>query len=38
MGDDDIAQVKVEAVPKEFEAACREAAEVCPVEAISVEE
>lgn len=34
----DVATVKVETVPKQFEATCREAAEGCPVEAISIEE
>jgi len=38
MGDDDVAVVKVGAVPADAEDACREAAEGCPVDAISVEE
>lgn len=36
--DDDVAKVKVEVVSKEAEASCREAAEGCPVEAISIED
>ncbi len=38
IGDDDLAKVKVATVPSEAEESCREAAEQCPVEAISVEE
>ena len=38
MGDGDVAEVKVEQVPAEHEDACREAAEGCPVEAITIEE
>ena len=38
MGDDDVAVVKVGAVPADAKDACREAAEGCPVDAISVEE
>ncbi len=38
MGDDDLAKVKVDPVPAKAEESCREAAEECPVEAISVEE
>jgi ferredoxin len=34
----DLAEVKVEAVPKEAEAACRHAMNDCPVSAISVVE
>jgi ferredoxin len=34
----DVARVKVDPVPPEAEAPCREAAEGCPVEAISIEE
>ncbi len=34
----DIAMVKMEEVPEEFQEACREAAESCPVEAIIIEE
>lgn len=35
---DGIAKVKVDPVPAEAEADCREATESCPVEAISLEE
>lgn len=35
---DDIASVTVDTVPPEAEDTCREAAESCPVEAISIEE
>jgi len=35
---DDVATVKVDPVPAEHEDACREAAEACPAEAISIEE
>lgn len=38
MSDDDLAVVKVDLVPAEAEGTCREAAEECPVEAISIEE
>jgi ferredoxin len=38
MGDDDKAAVKVDPVPAEAEAACRDAAEQCPVTAIAVTE
>jgi ferredoxin len=38
MGDEDIAVVKVDVVPAELEDTAREAADQCPVEAISVEE
>jgi ferredoxin len=34
----DVAAAKVEEVPEELEGACKEAAESCPVEAISIEE
>jgi len=34
----EVATAKADIVPKEFEDACREAAEGCPVEAISIEE
>jgi len=34
----DVAVTKMEEVPEELEAACREAAESCPVEAILIEE
>ena len=37
MTDEDKAIVKVDPVPTEHEDACREAAEQCPVDAISVE-
>ena len=37
MTDDDKAIVKVDEVPPEHEEACREAAEQCPVDAISLE-
>ena len=35
---DDIAQVIVDVVPEEHEAACRQAAEECPSEAIIIEQ
>jgi len=35
---DDLAVVKVDPVPAEAEASCREAADSCPVEAITIEE
>ena len=35
---DDVARVKVDVVPPEAEETCREAAEGCPNEAISIEE
>lgn len=35
---DDVAKVKVDVVPPDQEASCREAAESCPVEAISIQE
>ena len=34
----DVAVAKMEEVPEELEGACREAAELCPVEAILIEE
>ncbi len=34
---DDVAAVIAEPVPEEFEEACQEAADDCPVEAISIE-
>ena len=37
MTDDDLAVAKPGDVPAEFEEACREAAEQCPVEAIAIE-
>ena len=36
--DDDVAKVVVDEVPSEDEDACREAAESCPVDAITIEE
>jgi len=36
--DGDVAKAKVEIVPTEAEASCREAAEACPVEAIAITE
>jgi len=36
--DDDVAKVIVDEVPAEAEDTCQEAAESCPVEAISIEE
>lgn len=38
MNNDSVAEVRVNPVPTEAEEACREAAEDCPVEAISLEE
>ena len=38
MGDDNKAKVKLDPVPSAFHAACREAAEGCPEEAIRIEE
>jgi len=38
MNDEDKAVVKVDPVPPEHEASCQEAAELCPVDAISIEE
>ena len=35
---EDVAVVKADPVPPDFEEACREAADGCPVEAISLEE
>jgi len=35
---DDLAQVKLDPVPAEHEDTCREAAESCPVEAITIEQ
>jgi len=37
LGDSDVAVVKVDPIPPEAEAACREAADVCPVDAITIE-
>lgn len=34
---DDVAKVKVNPVPTDQEASCREAADSCPVEAITIE-
>ena len=36
--DDDVAQVKVDVVPEEFEELCEQAAEECPSEAIIIED
>ena len=36
--DGDVAKAKVDPVPADAEADCREAAESCPVEAINIEE
>jgi ferredoxin len=36
--DDDVAQVKVDVVPEEFEELCEQAAEECPSEAITIED
>ena len=38
MGEDDLAEAKVNPVPSDAEDDCREAAEQCPVEAIQIEE
>ncbi|MEA1951477.1 MAG: ferredoxin [Planctomycetota bacterium] len=38
LGDNDHSQVTVDTVPPEAEEACQEAAEQCPVEAITIEE
>lgn len=38
LNDEGVATVKAAEVPSELASACREAAESCPVEAISVEE
>jgi len=38
MKDDNIAEVIVDQVPAEAQASCREAAENCPTDAISLEE
>ena len=38
LGDDSKAFVKVETVPPDAESSCREAADTCPVEAISIEQ
>jgi ferredoxin len=38
MNDNDIAEVIVDPVPPEAQASCREAAEGCPADAISIEE
>ena len=35
--EDDVAAVKVDTVPKDVEESCKQAAEDCPVEAISCE-
>jgi ferredoxin len=36
--DGSVAKVKTDIVPRDAEVLCREAAEVCPVEAISIED
>ncbi|OGV73189.1 MAG: ferredoxin [Lentisphaerae bacterium RIFOXYB12_FULL_65_16] len=36
--EDDVAAVQMDPVPPEEEAACREAAEGCPVDAITIQE
>lgn len=36
--DGEVAKTKMESVPAELEASCKEAADVCPVEAIILEE
>ena len=36
--DADVARVKADPVPADFEDACRQAAEDCPVDAISIED
>jgi ferredoxin len=38
LNEDDISEVIVDTVPPEAEAKCREAAENCPVQAITLEE
>jgi ferredoxin len=38
LSDDGISKVKVERVPAELQQVCREAADNCPSEAISIEE
>ena len=38
MGDDGHAKVKVETVPDEAQGACREAKDMCPFQAIEVQE
>jgi len=38
MNDNDIAEVIIDPIPSEAEDTCREAAEGCPIEAISLEE
>jgi len=38
MGDENVAVVKVAEVPPDVEDSCREAADGCPVDAISIEE
>ena len=38
MGDDGIVVAKMTEIPPELEDTCREAAESCPVEAITIEE
>lgn len=36
--DDDVAQVKVDVVPEEFEELCEQAADECPSESIIIED
>jgi len=36
--DDDVAQVKMDVVPEEFEELCEQAADECPSEAIIIED
>ena len=38
MDDDNVAQVKVETVPADQQDACQQAADDCPVEAITIED
>ena len=38
MNDENIAEVKADPVPPDAEATCREAAESCPVDAITLED
>ena len=38
MNDDNVAEVTVDPVPTEAEDACRDAADACPVDAITIEE
>ncbi len=36
--DGEVAKIKMDEVPEELKASCKEAADVCPVEAIIIEE